>query len=68
MADADLDLAAKAIFDSRVDNSGQVCNNAERVYVQESVAEEFTKRIVKLMKATKYGPVFKSKDYDMRRS
>ena len=65
MADADLDLAAKAIFDSRVDNSGQVCNNAERVYVQESVAEEFTKRIVKLMKATKYGPVFKSKDYDM---
>jgi lactaldehyde dehydrogenase/glycolaldehyde dehydrogenase len=65
MADADLDMAAKAIYDSRVDNSGQVCNNAERVYVQESVAEEFTKKIVKLMKGTKYGPVADSRDYDM---
>ena len=41
MQDADLDLAAKCIRDSRVINTGQVCNCAERVYVQESVAEKF---------------------------
>ena len=32
----------KAIKASRVINSGQVCNCAERVYVQASVADEFT--------------------------
>jgi lactaldehyde dehydrogenase/glycolaldehyde dehydrogenase len=36
MADADLDLAVKAVRASRVINSGQVCNCAERVYVQKS--------------------------------
>ncbi|MFC3217220.1 aldehyde dehydrogenase family protein [Comamonas sp. JC664] len=34
LADADLDLAVKAIRDSRIINTGQVCNCAERVYVQ----------------------------------
>ena len=34
MADADVDLAVKAVKASRVINSGQVCNCAERVYVQ----------------------------------
>src|SRR6185437_8891855 len=32
-ADADLDLAVKAIRDSRIINTGQACNCAERVYV-----------------------------------
>lgn len=36
MDDADLELAVKAIVDSRVINSGQVCNCAERVYVQKA--------------------------------
>ena len=39
MADADLDLAVKAVKSSRVINSGQVCNCAERVYVQSKVAD-----------------------------
>ena len=39
MADADIDLAVKAIKASRVINSGQVCNCAERVYVQRKVAD-----------------------------
>ena len=39
MADADIDLAVEAVKASRVINSGQVCNCAERVYVQRSVAD-----------------------------
>ena len=39
MADADIELAVEAVKASRVINSGQVCNCAERVYVQRSVAD-----------------------------
>lgn len=55
MDDADLDLAVKAIVDSRVINTGQVCNCAERVYVHEKIKDEFTSRLVEAMKAVKYG-------------
>lgn len=65
MADANLDLAAKAIYDSRIGNTGQICNNAERCYVQESVAEEFTAKLLALFEATKYGPVFNDDGFDM---
>ena len=67
MADADLDLAAKAIFDSRVGNSGQICNNAERIYLQEDIAEEMTAKLVELMENTKYGDVLTDTDmtFDM---
>ena len=54
-ANADLDLAATAIQASRVINSGQVCNCAERVYVQRSVAEAFTAKLVEKMKAARFG-------------
>lgn len=55
MADANLDLSVKAIKASRVINSGQVCNCAERVYVQHSVAKEFTEKLCSAMRATHYG-------------
>jgi len=55
MADADLDLAVRSIRASRIINSGQVCNCAERVYVHESVAEEFTAKITAAMEATVVG-------------
>lgn len=55
MADADIDLAVKAVKDSRVINSGQVCNCAERVYVQRTVANQFVDKLVSAMKATRYG-------------
>ncbi len=55
MSDADLDLAAKAIKASRVINSGQVCNCAERVYVQRRVADQFVDKLAAAMKATHYG-------------
>jgi len=55
MADADMGLAVKAIKTSRVVNSGQVCNCAERVYVQRKVADEFIEKLTPAMKATRYG-------------
>ena len=55
MADADVDLSVKAIKASRVINSGQVCNCAERVYVQRSVANEFVDKLSAAMQATHYG-------------
>jgi lactaldehyde dehydrogenase/glycolaldehyde dehydrogenase len=55
LADADLELAARAIHASRVINTGQVCNCAERVYVQRQVADELTSRIARLMADTTYG-------------
>ncbi len=65
MADADLDLAAKSIVASRVINSGQVCNNAERIYVQESVYEQFLPKVVELMRNTRVGDPAKIKELDM---
>jgi lactaldehyde dehydrogenase/glycolaldehyde dehydrogenase len=55
LADADIALAVKAIRDSRIINTGQVCNCAERVYVERRVADEFIERISAAMAATRYG-------------
>jgi len=55
MADADLDLAAQAIYQSRVINTGQVCNCAERVYVERSVHDAFVARMKGLLESTRYG-------------
>jgi lactaldehyde dehydrogenase/glycolaldehyde dehydrogenase len=54
---ADLDLAANCIRASRIINTGQVCNCAERVYVHESVADAFVEKVTKLMAATTIGDV-----------
>jgi lactaldehyde dehydrogenase/glycolaldehyde dehydrogenase len=54
-ADADLSLAVKSIVASRVIFSGQVCNCAERVYVDKKIAAAFTDMLVQAMKAVKYG-------------
>lgn len=55
MDDADLALAVKAIVDSRVINSGQVCNCAERVYVQKGIYDRFVTRLADAMKAVQFG-------------
>lgn len=55
LASANLELAATAIYQSRVINTGQVCNCAERVYVERSVFDEFVDNISRKMRATKYG-------------
>ena len=64
-AKADLDLAAKAIRDSRVINSGQVCNCAERVYVERPVAEAFLDKLAGQMQATRYGDPLAQSDIEM---
>jgi len=48
-SDANLDLAVKAIVSSKVIFSGQVCNCAERVYVQDDIYDEFIEKITKKM-------------------
>ena len=53
--DADLEKAAQWIVDSRIGNNGQICNNAERVYVHKDVKEAFTKILVEKMSAVKVG-------------
>jgi lactaldehyde dehydrogenase/glycolaldehyde dehydrogenase len=58
MKDADLDLAVKAIRDSRIINTGQVCNCAERVYVHESIADEFTALMTEAIRKTVSGDPF----------
>jgi len=52
-ADANLDLAVNAIVSSRIIFSGQVCNCAERVYVQDDIYEEFVSKITKKMSEVK---------------
>ena len=63
--DADLDLAVGAIKASRVINSGQVCNCAERVYVTRGVAYEFISKMTAAMAATRYGDPSIETDLDM---
>jgi len=64
MADADLDLSVRAIKASRVINSGQVCNCAERVYVQHSVAEQFVDKLTREMQATRFGDPLQDESVD----
>ncbi|MEI7124897.1 aldehyde dehydrogenase [Pectobacterium versatile] len=65
MDDADLDLAVKAIVSSRVINSGQVCNCAERVYVQKGIYDEFISRIKTAMEQVTFGNTAGKKALDM---
>lgn len=65
LADADLDLAAKAIYDSRVINTGQVCNCAERVYVERGAHESFVERLAAHFRDTRYGDPSERDDLHM---
>ena len=65
MNDADLDLAVKSICDSRIINTGQVCNCAERVYVHESIASQFIAKMTVAMQNVKYGNPLVDANIDM---
>ena len=65
MDDADLDLAVKSIIASRVINTGQVCNCAERVYVHKKVKDQFLEKLIAGMKQVKTGNPSEVKDLDM---
>ena len=63
--DADIELAVKAIVDSRVINTGQVCNCAERVYVQKGIYDSFVNKLGEAMKAVAFGDPAKRNDIAM---
>ena len=65
MEDADLELAVKAIVDSRVINTGQVCNCAERVYVQKGIYDRFVSKLGEALKTVEFGDPAQRNDIAM---
>jgi lactaldehyde dehydrogenase/glycolaldehyde dehydrogenase len=53
--DADIGAAVKAAVASRFENCGQICICNERMYIHERIADEFTEKFVKAVKALKIG-------------
>ncbi|MBD0776965.1 aldehyde dehydrogenase [Maribacter sp. ANRC-HE7] len=64
-ADANMDLAVEAVVSSRVIFSGQVCNCAERAYVEDSIYDEFMDRVAKKMSQLKVEDAFSTNNPDM---
>ncbi|KAF8251629.1 aldehyde dehydrogenase [Wilcoxina mikolae CBS 423.85] len=62
-ADVDVAWAAEEIVDGAVFNSGQSCCSIERVYVHESVYEEFLEKVVKVLEGYKLGDPFDPKTH-----
>jgi acyl-CoA reductase-like NAD-dependent aldehyde dehydrogenase len=56
LGDADLDRAASAAAWGGCMMTGQVCMSVERVYVEESVVEPFTRKLVERVQALRVGP------------
>ncbi len=54
--DADLEVAVPGVAWAALLNAGQVCTSTERVYVHESIASEFTERIVAYARGLRLGP------------
>lgn len=54
-ADADVEYSAVEIADGAVFNSGQSCCAIERVYVHETIFDEFVKKMVDELKGYKLG-------------
>lgn len=55
LKDADLEMASSAAVWGAFCNSGQVCASIERVYVPESLKDEFTKLVVEKTKLLRQG-------------
>ena len=56
MDDCKLDETVEHVYNSRIINSGQVCNAAERIYVQEGIAEKFIEKTIERFQKATYGP------------
>ena len=56
LADADLDVAASAAVWGSYTNCGQVCLSVERLFVEQSVSDEFSARCVAKTKKLRLGP------------
>jgi len=55
LRDADIERAANAAVWGAFTNSGQVCISVERVYVEDSIADEFTRRVIEKTQALRQG-------------
>lgn len=58
MGDSDLDKAVDGVIATKFRNAGQTCVCANRIYVHESIAEEFTKRFTSKVNKLKLGDGF----------
>lgn len=56
LGDADIHAAARFAVGSSFENAGQMCTSTERIYVDETVADEFEKLVVQYAKQYKTGP------------
>jgi betaine-aldehyde dehydrogenase len=56
LADADLERAANAAVWGGMFNSGQSCTSVERVYVEESVYDDFIELVVERVRRLRQGP------------
>lgn len=55
MEDADIDQAVDSLIDGAMFNSGQCCCGIERIYVHESIYDEFLAKAIALVKSYKLG-------------
>ncbi|HST67462.1 MAG TPA: NAD-dependent succinate-semialdehyde dehydrogenase [Mycobacteriales bacterium] len=55
-ADADLDAALDGAMIAKMRNAGEACTAANRFYVEDSVAPEFSRRLAERMAALRVGP------------
>lgn len=53
--DADMDVAIEGTMLAKMRNLGEACTAANRIYVHEAIAEEFTRRLSAAMSALKVG-------------
>lgn len=54
-ADADIDKAVKGLFDSKYRNTGQMCICTNRLFVHESIADEFAEKLAKRIERSGVG-------------
>lgn len=56
MASADIESAARFAVASSFENAGQMCVSTERIYVDESIAQQFEARVIAYASEYKVGP------------
>ncbi|MGX9672888.1 aldehyde dehydrogenase family protein [Mycobacterium sp. HM-7] len=65
LADADLDRAANGITYGALLNAGQVCVSIERVYVEDSVHDEFVAKVVQCVRELRQGQDGPKPEFDI---
>lgn len=53
--DADVDVAVKALINTKFRNAGQACIASNRILIQEGIYDEFTELLVKKVSGMKIG-------------